>query len=102
MREVSVLPTAGLLCLKTAKSGGESSWSSSVAVHNELLRLGRADLVEALSGPWCAGALEPCQMRCGCSCRVAICSTVVLTLPWRVAQCHVRNCLICAVCCACP
>jgi hypothetical protein len=23
-------------------------------VHNELLRLGRSDLVEALSGPWCA------------------------------------------------
>ena len=45
---------AGLLCLKTAKAGGESSWSSSVAVHNELLRLGRPDLVEALSGPWCA------------------------------------------------
>ena len=43
---------AGLLCLKTAKSGGESSWSSSVSVHNELLRLGRADLVEALSGDW--------------------------------------------------
>ena len=43
---------AGLLCLKTAKSGGESSWSSSVSVHNELLRLGRADLVEALAGDW--------------------------------------------------
>lgn len=47
-------PRPGLLCLKTAKSGGESSWSSSVAVHNELLRIGRKDLVEALSGPWCA------------------------------------------------
>ena len=43
---------AGLLCLKTAKSGGESSWSSSVSVHNELLRLGRADLVETLAGDW--------------------------------------------------
>ncbi len=45
---------AGLLCLKTAKAGGESSWSSSVSVHNELIRIGRADLVEALAGPWSA------------------------------------------------
>ena len=43
---------AGLLCLKTAKAGGESSWSSSVSVHNELLRLGRQDLVETLAGDW--------------------------------------------------
>ena len=54
MRGLHTNDAAGLLCLKTAKSGGESSWSSSVAVHNELLRLGRSDLVEALSGPWCA------------------------------------------------
>ena len=38
--------------MKTAKSGGESSWSSSVSVHNELLRLGRSDLVQALAGDW--------------------------------------------------
>ena len=44
--------TAGLLCLKAAKAGGESSWSSSVSVHNELLRLGRQDLVETLAGDW--------------------------------------------------
>ena len=30
-----------LLCLRTGKEGGLSSWSSSVSVHNELLRLGR-------------------------------------------------------------
>ena len=43
---------AGLLCLKAAKAGGESSWSSSVSVHNELLRLGRKDVVETLAGDW--------------------------------------------------
>lgn len=30
-----------LLSLRVSKSGGLSSWSSSVSVHNELLRLGR-------------------------------------------------------------
>lgn len=29
---------AGLLCLKTAKEGGHSSWASSITVHNELLK----------------------------------------------------------------
>ena len=29
---------SGLLCLRTAKSGGMSSWASSVTVHNELLK----------------------------------------------------------------
>jgi hypothetical protein len=29
---------AGLLCLKTAKSGGKSSLASSVTIHNELLK----------------------------------------------------------------
>mmetsp|Transcript_16210 Transcript_16210/g.48565 ORF Transcript_16210/g.48565 Transcript_16210/m.48565 type:complete len:391 (-) Transcript_16210:635-1807(-) len=28
----------GLLCLKNAREGGESSWASSVAVHNEIVR----------------------------------------------------------------
>jgi len=52
---------AGLLCLKTARSGGESSWSSSVSVHNELLRLGRADLVEALAGDWWVDRKVGCE-----------------------------------------
>ena len=30
-----------LLSLRVSKSGGLSSWSSSVSVHNELLRMGR-------------------------------------------------------------
>ena len=29
---------AGLLCLKTAKSGGLSQWASSVTVHNEFVK----------------------------------------------------------------
>ena len=44
---------AGLLCLKTAKSGGESSWSSSVSVQNELLRIGAAVICGA-SGRFCS------------------------------------------------
>ncbi|KAK9822768.1 hypothetical protein WJX74_006847 [Apatococcus lobatus] len=39
----------GLLCLQPAKEGGLSSFSSSVSVHNELLRRGRQDLVEELT-----------------------------------------------------
>ncbi|WIA23850.1 hypothetical protein OEZ85_013508 [Tetradesmus obliquus] len=39
-----------LLCLRNAKSGGLSSWSSSVSVHNEILRT-RPDLAEVLAGP---------------------------------------------------
>lgn len=39
-----------LLCLRNARSGGLSSWSSSVSVHNEILR--RAPhLAQALAGP---------------------------------------------------
>jgi hypothetical protein len=41
----------GLLCLETAKSGGESGVSSSIAVHNELLKR-RPDLVRVLSEPF--------------------------------------------------
>ncbi len=40
-----------LLCLQKAKSGGESSVASSVAVYNEMLRR-RPDLVEELIKPW--------------------------------------------------
>ncbi len=37
--DVASLETcAGLLCLKQAKDGGLSGWSSSVSVYNELLR----------------------------------------------------------------
>eukprot|EP00884_Botryococcus_braunii_P012120 jgi/Botrbrau1/20909/Bobra.0135s0040.1 len=39
----------GLLCLKTAREGGLSSWASSITAHNEMLRLGRRDLVECLA-----------------------------------------------------
>lgn len=39
-----------LLCLRNARSGGLSSWSSSISVHNEILR--RAPhLAQALAGP---------------------------------------------------
>eukprot|EP00884_Botryococcus_braunii_P012117 jgi/Botrbrau1/20906/Bobra.0135s0037.1 len=39
----------GLMCLKTAREGGLSSWASSITAHNEMLRLGRRDLVECLA-----------------------------------------------------
>ncbi|KAK9809629.1 hypothetical protein WJX73_008948 [Symbiochloris irregularis] len=38
-----------LLSVTAAKQGGESKWVSGIAIHNELLRRGRKDLVEALS-----------------------------------------------------
>ncbi|DBB18065.1 hypothetical protein WJX82_011687 [Trebouxia sp. C0006] len=38
-----------LLSITAAPGGGESKWVSAVAIHNELLHLGRQDLVEALS-----------------------------------------------------
>jgi len=41
----------GLMCVNPAKSGGESSLASSVAVHNEMLRR-RPDLVPALTEPY--------------------------------------------------
>lgn len=40
-----------LLCLKNAQSGGLSSWSSSMAVHNEILRR-RPDLAPVMAAPW--------------------------------------------------
>jgi hypothetical protein len=40
-----------LLCLKNARHGGLSSWSSSVSVHNEILKR-RPDLGPVLAGPW--------------------------------------------------
>ena len=40
-----------LLCLKNAKSGGLSSFSSSITVHNEILRR-RPDLGPLMAGPW--------------------------------------------------
>lgn len=43
--------TAGLLCLKKARKGGLSSWTSSLQVVNEMLKRGRKDLVEELAGP---------------------------------------------------
>jgi len=42
---------AALLCLKNAQSGGLSSWSSSMAVHNEILRR-RPDLAPVMAAPW--------------------------------------------------
>jgi hypothetical protein len=41
----------GLLCLHAAKSGGESTIASSIAVHNELLKR-RPDLVKVLAQPF--------------------------------------------------
>ena len=41
----------GLMCQQTAKAGGESCISSSVAIHNEILRT-RPDLLEALYQPF--------------------------------------------------
>ncbi|MEK9644345.1 MAG: TauD/TfdA family dioxygenase [Alphaproteobacteria bacterium] len=41
----------GLLCLQTSRSGGESYFVSSVAIHNELI-VRRPDLAEALAEPW--------------------------------------------------
>ena len=41
----------GLMCLQTAKEGGESCISSSVAIHNEIQRA-RPDLLEALYEPF--------------------------------------------------
>ncbi|GAB4822232.1 hypothetical protein N2152v2_009278 [Parachlorella kessleri] len=40
-----------LLCLKNAKEGGLSSWTSSISVHNDIVRT-RPDLAEVLAGPW--------------------------------------------------
>ncbi len=37
-RTLCTLASTGLLCLANAKEGGDSSWSSSVAVHNEMVR----------------------------------------------------------------
>ena len=45
----SLLP-AGLLCLATARTGGQSSWCSSAALYNEMLRRDPA-LVQTLLEP---------------------------------------------------
>jgi hypothetical protein len=42
---------AALLCLSNAKEGGLSGWSSSISVHNEIVRR-RPDLARVLAGPW--------------------------------------------------
>lgn len=42
---------AALLCLSNAKEGGLSGWSSSISVHNEIVRR-RPDLARLLAGPW--------------------------------------------------
>jgi len=47
---IDLCDVVGLLCLKTAKRGGESIIASSITVYNELLRL-RPDLAELLSQP---------------------------------------------------
>jgi hypothetical protein len=41
----------GLLCLQTAKSGGESYFVSSVAIHNEMIAR-RPDLAAEMTKPW--------------------------------------------------
>ncbi len=45
-----LLLRAGLLCLATARTGGQSSWCSSVALYNEMLRRDPA-LVHTLLEP---------------------------------------------------
>jgi hypothetical protein len=42
----------GLLCLQTSKSGGTSSFTSTVAIHNEIMRT-RPDLLKVLYEPFC-------------------------------------------------
>jgi len=42
---------AALLCLSNAKEGGLSGWSSSISVHNDIVRQ-RPDLARLLAGPW--------------------------------------------------
>ncbi len=42
----------GLLCMQTAKSGGTSSFASTIAIHNEILRT-RPDLLPELYKPFC-------------------------------------------------
>lgn len=42
---------SGLCCLKKAKKGGSSTWASTISIVNEMLKLGRKDLVEALAEP---------------------------------------------------
>lgn len=48
---VDAADIVGLLCVEPAKSGGESSLASSVAVHNEVLRQ-RPDLLPVLFAPY--------------------------------------------------
>jgi len=47
----------GLMCLRTAKSGGQSRIVSTVALYNEMLRR-RPDLVAELVKPWCRDRRE--------------------------------------------
>lgn len=51
MLQQPLCPPAALLCLSNAKEGGLSGWSSSVSVHNEIVRR-RPDLARLLAGPW--------------------------------------------------
>jgi hypothetical protein len=58
---LSVLCTAGLLCLKTAWSGGKSELASSITIYNELLKRDPQiiqTLVRHLTGS------EPCGQTC--------------------------------------
>ena len=67
----------GLLCISQAKSGGVSGWSSALAVHNEMLRRGRGDLVACLAGPgWYRDRTKYQDVRPGdCPCGRCPCST---------------------------
>lgn len=44
------VPPAGLLCLRTAKEGGLTSWSSSGAIYNRMLHT-HPDYVKVTSAP---------------------------------------------------
>ncbi len=51
-----------LLCLQQAPEGGLSSWCSSVAVHNEMIKRGRADLVKARRARTALASIRHCSL----------------------------------------
>ena len=64
---IDMCACAALLCLHNAKEGGLSSWSSSISVHNEIVRR-RPDLARVLAGPWFMDRkARPWEVICGCS-----------------------------------
>lgn len=80
-RRLLLLP--GLLCLKTAKSGGLSSWSSSVTIHNELLKRD-PEIVRTLvrrygsAGSACTHAWRRDAVAHACACWACSCSVLCM------------------------